>query len=264
MKSPHAQRLRQVSGEAQFCVHLLDNLPGRKITDKKDTTYPREQVDIASGWSTPQLIWVTDDASAKQIESKEYQYWLQRLETERNEDASYEFVRGSRNELIDLVLQKIAELENTPDKLTEPVSFLIDTHQKDQRFAFELAACLASRDAKVDFNQEYNDAVQNLAHFEQAMLQVRNLIIMFGKVEASWLQNRIEIAVKIAAEQYGIGAPILLENMWIFCLPESQTAKVVLNLPKLINIHFLDNSHSEKIDTQNVSRLLAPSDRQDL
>ena len=51
--------------------------------------------------------------------------------------------------------------------------FLIDTHQKDQRYAYKLADLLAERGADVDFNKESRDPTESLRGFERAVQDVQ-------------------------------------------------------------------------------------------
>ena len=87
------------------------------------------------------MIWVPDSLTADEIEDQQQAAWLQQMEQGERRDANFQFIRSSRQALIDQLLQTIASLRQQSDDV-EPISFLIDTHQKDQRYAFELGGFL--------------------------------------------------------------------------------------------------------------------------
>jgi hypothetical protein len=253
----HRKSVEHALSKASFSIHLLDQWPGRKIIDQKDTTYPRQQAECALISGLDSIIWVPGNLSPQMIEDESQRDWLSRLEKGKRENSRYEFVRSDQTALIELVLQKIFGLQiQTPTNGAE-LSFLIDTHQKDQRYAYKLATILADRGVDVEFNKESRDPIQGLDNFDKAVRNVRNLIIMSGRVAPPWLQGRIKRAVKIVAEQFEADAPSMLENIWVYLTPESEGPIALPRLPPVIHVAFLDNSRSESIDPQVIARLLA-------
>jgi hypothetical protein len=243
---------------ADLAIHLVDRWPGRRVNDHAGTTYPREQAQIALGLSVPTLVWVPDTLQTEAIEDEAHRAWLQQLEGGARGGPSYEFVRATPRALLDLVAQKLQELEQRSAQAQQALSFLIDTHQKDQRYAYRLDDLLAERGADVDFNKESQDPTQSLTNFEQAVRRARNLVIVFGQVTAAWLQGRIKTAVKVLAEQLASEPAFTLENVWVFLLPGSQGSTAIPRLPPVIRISVLDNSRSEAIDPGVVAQMLAP------
>ena len=152
--------------------------------------------------------------------------------------------------------QVIDELQASQNTANQTSNFLIDTHQKDQLFAFQLAAMLSGKEINVEFNQESEDPIKSLENFEQAVQEVQNLIIMFGSVTPVWLQQRIKTAIKIIANQLQTGSTTL-DAIWVFMLPNSPGKEAVGEFPRLLKINYLDNSTSQTIDDSVIDSLLS-------
>ena len=242
-------------------MHLFDAWPGRKIKDQKKTTYPREQLDLALQIKhLPKLIWVPEALAIADIEDEAQRDFLNKLATGDRETGAFEFVQGTQSDFIHLLREKIAALCQPQTRGGTSTTCLVDTHQKDQRYAFKLADYLSGRGLAVEFNQESRDPARSLSSFEQAVREVQNLIILAGLVEAAWLLGRIKKALKIVAEQFEREDRSRLENIWIYRTPGSSgPLELVKKLPPLIHIDILDNRHSEAVDPDVLPPLLGGS-----
>jgi len=256
----HKEQVQSALEKADLSIHLLGQWPGNKIQDRKETTYPREQTDIALAKSVRQLIWLPEELEIEKIENPAYRTWVQALGEGEREKADIELVRCDLNALIELIRVRIADAGKQPVVSQGDATFLIDTHQKDQLYAFQLAGLLAEQGANVDINKESLDPVQSLALFEQAVRQTENLVILFGQVNGSWLTNRVRIAVKVMAEQFSAGESCILEHLWIMLLPGSQGIPPDLRLPPMIKMTPLDNIGSDSVEPENVASLLTLTD----
>jgi len=254
----HTQAVATALGSADLSVHALGASPGRKIKDCRETGYPREQAEIALTQPVHQILWLPEDLSLGDVQDPTYRDWLQALETGEREQAELELVRCGTPDLIALTLDRIEEIRKGSGPDGE-LSFLIDTHQKDQRYAFRLGDLLAAQGADVDFNQESCDPVRSLAYFEHSVRQVQNLVILFGRVVGPWLQDRVRTAVKVLGEQFTAGEHETFRHLWIPLLPGSGGVCPELKLPRIIEgrVKILDNSQSETIDPQAIAELLA-------
>ena len=254
---PHGEHRQQVEAalqQADLSIHLLDDDPGDRIVDLKQTTYPREQTEIALQQPLRQIIWLPPDLSIDAVRNDDYRELVRQLDSGERSKDGIELLRCDRNELIEQVLTRIAAA-GQPTAVADEASFLIDTHQKDQRYAYQLAGLLAERGADVDFNKESQDPVQSLALFEEAVRQARTLVILFGQVNAPWLSSRLKTAVKVMAEQF-MADQQQLERLCVLLLPGSQGMPAELRLPPTINLTALDNRGSDAIDTQQLDSLL--------
>ncbi|MBU4262422.1 MAG: toll/interleukin-1 receptor domain-containing protein [Proteobacteria bacterium] len=255
----HNRRLQEVLQQADISIHLLDQWSGRMVDGAEQQTYPRLQADTAVSCQTAAMIWVPADLKMEAIDDKEHSLWLTNLEKGERREARFQFIRSSEQALIDQVLQSIAGLEQENlSGVTGPGRFLIDTHQKDQRYAFELAVLLDKKNIEFELTREYtDDPVKSLTNFEQAVRKVQNLIFMFGRVAPNWLIGRIQAALKLAFDPHQ--QEMLLTNIWVLLLPGSPGEQAI-PLMERRNISTLDNTQSEAIDQRILSRLLGGSE----
>ena len=249
----HDRRLEATLQQANLSIHLLDQWPGRVVDDLEEQTYPRLQSESATRHRTPSLIWVPESLAEEEIEDEQQTAWLGRIEQGERGDTNFQFIRSSRQALIDQVLQTTADLQQEPDD-GFPVSFLIDTHQKDQRYAFKLADLLSETGVDVEFNKESRNPVKSLTDFEQAVRQVQNLVIMFGKVAPEWLKGRMQTTVKVIADQLQKDNPIL-SKLWIVLLPGCPGNDAVPRMP-LLRVDLLDNTRADGIAPDLLRQLL--------
>ncbi|MFQ5633418.1 MAG: hypothetical protein ACE5I1_32020, partial [bacterium] len=254
----HEASVKNALQQACFSIHLFDQWPGRKMIDKKEVSYPCIQLDLALKSDIPQIIWVPENLNYKSIQDETYRKWLEALENAGRKQKNHEFIRGTPGAFSEYILQKIAALQKSASPYRKTLSCLVDTHQKDQQRAFELSAVLSQKGIDVEFNKESYDPIRSLENFEDAIKHVKNLILIFGSVNPSWLHGRIKKAVNIAAERFHADAPIRLENIWVYLLPGSKNLKSLQRIPGMFNIKTLDNSHSQDIDPKVISPLLQP------
>ena len=168
----------------------------------------------------------------------------------------YEFVKSLQSDFVNLVTERIAQCRQQTDGPAEHLSYLIDTHQKDQRYAFKLADVLLEKGAEVDFNHESRDPTVSLVKFEQSVKNVKNLILVCGNVGPAWLIGRIKKAFKAISEQFEFENRPSLERIWLFLAPAGTGRPDLPVFPPLIQIDVLDNSQSDNIDPRLTARLL--------
>lgn len=244
----HAEMVKKTMDKARFSIHLFDQWQGRTIIDREETNYPREQFAAAVKSQTHPLIWVPPDLDMGTIENDTQRQFLLDCSQGDRKAVQFEFVCSTHSAFINLILEKLAAPVPASPPPHDGQSYLVDTHQKDQRFAFKLADYLAGLGVEVDFNHESGDPLVSLDKFEKAIRQVKNLIIMFGKVAPDWLNARIKLALKAICEQFQSDERCALENIWIYRVPASQGDIPLPPLPPVINIRILDNSHTPSID----------------
>jgi hypothetical protein len=253
----HREQLEASLRQADLSIHLLDGDPGDRIQDLKQTTYPREQVEVALAQPLRQLIWLPPGLVIDNITNADYRELIEQLDSgERGKD-NIELLRCEPTELYSLVLARLADVA-PPAAVGDPARFLIDTHQKDQRYAWRLADLLAERAADVDVNKESQDPTRSLDLFRDAVRQAQNLIILFGQVETPWLSNRITEAIKVIGGQLANGETAVLERLWVLMLPGSPGLPADLRIPPIIKLNPIDNRDDDAIDPARLDELLAP------
>lgn len=253
-RDAHDQAVAQALGQADLSIHLLDQWPGREVEDDEDLTYPRHQADLAAGSPTGSLIWVPETLTAEDFEDEEQsdqKAWLERLEAASRTGSGYQFVRAGREPFIAQVLDTIDRLTAEREHAAAGAPpILIDTHRKDQRYAFALAAGLTQRvaDLDLDFTKDA-EGPDGWRQFEEGVRRARDLIILFGQVTPDWVRGRLERAYKVA---FGSEEPSL-ENIWVLLLPQCPGMPT---LPRLIRVEVLDNRASDEIAPENLLRLV--------
>jgi hypothetical protein len=255
----HEESVTDAINKARLSIHLLDELPGRRIMDLKTTTYPRRQVEIGLHSGTQQIIWVPKELEIKDIEEN-YANFLKSHENLVREEGKYEFMRESKTYITDLILQKIDQIrqEQESGDDTDSAPVLLDTHQKDQRFAWDLAAYLSKKDINVEVCKESKDPRTNLQNFVKYLKHANSLVIIFGNVTPSWVHQRLTRTIKeiyIQPQPTGLNKNTL-ENRWILLLPTSKITHEIDNLAKDFGIEFIDHRHSSEIDEKVVKTLL--------
>lgn len=253
---PHEDTLKNALASAHLSIHLLNEWAGRPISDRKGTSYPRAQVEIALECDVPKLIWVPRDLELDDVEDEKYRSLLHRLANGDRGSWEYEYVQADRNNFLKLVLEKANELQRRRSPEMAPQTCLVDTHQKDQRYAFELATYLSEQGVVVDLTQELRSPSDNISRFLESVQQARNLIILFGKVDPAWLRERVNLAVKAVSEQLGAESASTLQSFWIYLVPRNGYSVQLPDLPRIINIRVGDNTHSQSIEPEIAAPLI--------
>ncbi|MCP4372528.1 MAG: toll/interleukin-1 receptor domain-containing protein [Deltaproteobacteria bacterium] len=251
----HAEKVKEVQSHSQLSIHLLDKWPGRKIRDNRETSYSKEQLQIALKSGSRKLIWVPGDLNIESIEDQNQKELLETIANGEREKTEYEFVHGPFTDFLASISQKIDDLRAPLQNGAAPMTFLIDTHQKDQRYAYKLADCLADQNIDVEFNKESHDPNISLTEFENSVKKAENLIIVFGKVGKEWLEARIKKVFKTISEQ--LEGPFKLENIWVYITPSCGGSPVLPKFPPLIKISILDNSQNDTFDPGLINNLLS-------
>ena len=251
----HKSALDTAFDQASLSIHLLDQWPGHIIEGTEELSYPRLQADKAILHPIPSLIWRPGSLQNDDIEDPLQADWLEQLEQGERKDASFQFIRSGEQALFDQVRETISTLQQQVTRGdNQSMNFLIDTHQKDQRYAFKLGYLLEERDIDVEFTTESYDPVKSLTDFEQKVRRVRNLIIMFGKVGPDWLKGRIKSTLNTIAEQFG-SEDKTLKRIWVVLLPGCPGKESVPELP-LQMIELLDNTSGEDMGSGLLEKLL--------
>ncbi len=252
----HGERVRRLLQTARFSIHLFDQWQGGTIIDRPAAHYPQEQFTLARESPALPLVWVPPALELETIENPVQRQFLLDCANGEREAGQFEFVRAPRSAFIDLVLEKLAQPLPAPVSGQAGQTYLVDTHQNDNEYAFDLARYLAKLGVDVDFNQESRDPLVSLERFERAIRQVKHLIILFGRVAPGWLQARIKLALKAICDQFQGDQECCLEKIWVYKVPASRGEIALPRLPPIIKIQVLDNSHADAIDPAVADQLL--------
>jgi len=239
----HTASVARALGTAALSVHLLDAFPGRRIEDEPLASYPTKQVEIALTGSLPQLIWVPATLDIPKVSSDSYRGFLQKLESGEASAKEYEFIRESNQRLDRLVIEKLQTMTSSSPPARDDSFILLDTHLKDQRYAFKLGEYLLDGGLQPLIVQETDDPESGLLEFERKLAMVKKLVILFGSVSQRWVERRLECVLQFVARQPS-NARRTLESCFVYLLPPEKRAASSFG-PSILRINILDNSMSD-------------------
>jgi hypothetical protein len=195
----HDQDLLKAVGKANLSVHLLDENPGAKVQDSPDDFYACRQADLVLEQPHPQFIWVPQSLDPKTVPNKKYGSFLNQLENGQRKKSSYRFVRAPATSVTREVFAALDLILKPPPPVSIGSAALVDTHPKDEKYAFNLSSILANNNVQPLITSGEDDPGKNIEGFEDLLRQVSLLIVVFGQVAEEWVTGRIREAFKVAA-----------------------------------------------------------------
>ncbi|UCH96127.1 MAG: toll/interleukin-1 receptor domain-containing protein [Candidatus Aminicenantes bacterium] len=259
-RQEHDEAVKHAVAGAHLAIHLLDNTPGRRIRDCKESSYPRRQLEIGLESDTHQLTWVPKHLDYENIEDETYKKFLYDLEFGERVKKNFNFVRELKTGLKDLVLTKVEEIRQHLTKkipAAAPAPVLLSTREDDLAFTIKLASYLDDQGIKYQLNPEYRNIEATLKVFDDFLERARSVVIVCGAGPANWVQAKLLKILKfIGTQMMNENIKTTLENLWLFRLPSSRIPGKIQELTRLINIQFLDNTHSHELDERVLEPLL--------
>ena len=158
----HEQAVVDAMRKTKLCVHLLDSYSGAEIEGEQESTYPQKQVMLGQAHANEQLIWVPRTLAIDEIEDEQQKRLLGSLETEERREARFEFMRSLPNEVFQRITEKLDQLKNEAETADRQLAALLDTHKKDQAFAFVIGRYLLERNIQPYINPEEDDPARNI------------------------------------------------------------------------------------------------------
>jgi len=252
----HEQSVNAELDHAQLAIHLFDDQPGEEIEGAAASTYPQKQAQLALAKSTPQLIWFPPDLKLEAIASEAYKAFLNKLENEKCSEKNYDLVRCAASELAVEILHKSEQLQVVSPASPKGRAILLDTHLKDQLFAFELGRYLAENGVQPFMLQETDEPKKTLPHYEELLNEVDTLVIFFGNVAQEWVRERLQTALQFVARQLVAGQKAKLNTCCVYLLPPRTPAEVPSLPVSIFKIPVLDNSRSKDLEPNAIASLL--------
>ena len=224
--------------QADLAVHLLDAVSGFPMVDVENVSYPQRQALLGVKNARAPLIWLPKTADMPKVEEHDYAEFLSGLENEKREQDSYKFIRELQTPAL-ITSTILDELKREPPGKTSAV--LLDTHFKDQPFAHELYQALIALNIKSYINPEEDDPRQNMIVFEALLKKVNLLIVVFGRVNADWVQERIGAAFQIA---YAQKFPLKICGVYLAPVTPAADRFQQASFPTSLPIYLFDNLSS--------------------
>lgn len=256
-KLEHHAAVKNAIANSNLSIHLLDRWPGRLITDYKESTYPLAQFEIGLEEKTPQVLWVPESVKYNEVEDEAYGQFLASLEADERRGQKFEHIRKGKTELFQIIAEKVEQMKTSSNGDIAAGAILLDTHQKDQRFAYKLADFLADKGLDVEITKESRDPVQTMRNFEEYLKYVNSLIILFGDVAPNWVLGRLKKTAELITKQFISENRSTFKCCYVYMLPNSEKTSAFSQLPGFFRVLYLDNRHSPNIDPKVLDPILA-------
>ena len=149
-------------------------------------------------------------------------------------------------------LDHLSRLNAQAPHLESGTTVLLDTHVKDQGFAFELAGLLDQHGVQPFFYQETGDAMEG---FEKQLAGVEKLVVLFGAVTPEWVVERVNTAFQFVASK--LGQASLREFYVLVVPPEKAPPRFLPIVEKTVQV--VDCSASAGLKVDAVAAILGAS-----
>ena len=240
----HETTVNQQLEKVEFSVHLLDQVPGRKIKGEETICYPQKQVELSLLTSKPKLIWVPSNLNIETVEQEKYRSFLRNLENGEMETPDYKYIRSTKSELAQQVIDMAKDLYTRWSGIQDgKLSVLIDTHINDQIYAFELGKGLLEHEIQPYINPQEGDPQKNVSILEDRIGQVSKLIFFYGKISRDWVIERMKAAVQlVVAKKYPI------KEFFVLMLPPHKDPDTITLDQSAVTIKIINYSDAPQID----------------
>jgi hypothetical protein len=162
---PHDETARTAIEAAELSVHLLDGYPGREVLGQEGSYYPQRQVELALAHGKSPLILVPQGVTQESIEDARYGAFLDQLENGTRGQSTYHFQRELPSAMTRQIFSRVEEMKaQRRASANESLgATLLDTHIKDQLYAFELGQYLiASRRNLINPQKTTHERISSL------------------------------------------------------------------------------------------------------
>jgi hypothetical protein len=250
----HKEAIDKAMQKADLAVHLLDIYPGREITGDAQNWYPQKQTELCLDLPKPQMIWMPSNLDFEAIEEEGYRNFVKQLESGSRGKKKYEFVQSSKSaltrEIDDLAQQLIAE-ETDPGNNGALLPVLLDTHIKDQLYAFDLGKLLLQHQIQPYINPQEDDPKKNNSMLLDRMGMVKKMIFMYGNVSKGWVLERMSATLQlIITRNYPV------EDFFVYMAPPNKKAEDLSLRQKFLRINVFDNSHDKVLNEAAIDKFL--------
>lgn len=199
----HEAAVIEALGRSALAVHLLGQHPGRPLDDDEPmVTYPTEQLRVGFEHARSQIVVLPSGLAAQDIDEPAYGEFIQALEGREREVDRLEVLRAGPQQLAEEVIAKLAHLEQQSGAKTatgdSSKSAFVDLHINDLACASDLVGYLHSKQMPaVTIPSGDLDPSVGLSLFEDQLSKAEVFIVVFGQVQRSWVEQRLNEAFKL-------------------------------------------------------------------
>lgn len=241
--------------QSMMTVHLLNEYPGREIDGAKANYYTLEQANLAFDANKKNIVWMPPQLDFDEIEDTGYRQFLTQLDDGKITSNQLEFIRCPKSELVqeikDIAKQISAKATAVRPEDLAPLSVLLDTHVKDEPYAFELSRHLFEHQVQPFINPQQDDPRENIQLFANRLKQVKKLVFLYGDVSKDWILERMSAALELV-----ITNGLAIEDFYVYMAPPRKNADDININQKLLKINVVDSSSKRQIDPKVLDQFL--------
>ena len=229
---------------------MLDEYPGREIQGAVDIYYPQKQAELSLHANVPKLFWVPAQLSLEDIEVEHYKKFIADLNTGTLTAPNLDFIKGSKSELPAQVNDLIVKIvkDRTPETSSGQLSVLLDTHYKDQAYAFDLGKSMLEKEIQPFINPEEDDPRKNIHILQERISQVTKLIFFYGRAPRDWVLQRMSAALQfIVANQYPV------EDFCVFMVPPHKDSNDISLNQRFLKVNVFNYSDKTVLDPRSLT-----------
>jgi hypothetical protein len=128
---------------------------------------------------------------------------------------------------------------------------LLDTHLKDQIYAFDLCKILCQNEIQPFLNAQEDDPLKNINLLGDRISQVSKLIFLYGYVSKEWIIQRMTKALQLIIENnYSV------DYFYLYLAPPHKEADSIVFGQKLLKLSVFDNSNSQVLNHESIGKFL--------
>lgn len=250
----HEKAAKDAIQKADLAVHLLDAYPGREILGDAEICYPQKQTELALQTDKPQMIWLPDDLDFADIEDEEYKGFITNLGTSNIKPKGLDVIRSSKSdfakEIINTAEKLKAEKFRTNNK-DGKLSVLLDTHAKDEMYAWELSTALFKNQIFSFINPQEDDPRKNIELLSERISRVNKLIFLYGAVSKEWVIERMSAALQLIIDK---DYPI--DGFYVYMAPPKKSTNDISIRQRILKVNVIDSSNNQVLDETVFKRFL--------
>jgi len=249
----HDNEISNILENAKLTVHMFDEFAGKEIDEIPDETYPIRQFKLCSEKSQSKLIWTPKTININEIEDESYKKFFNNLENFSGQNT--DFIDGNKSEFLNTLLDTIDYLKQKQSRQNHSIgkkpSVLIDSHQKDNIYVVDLINYFSENNINFRLNLGEDSPREKMEIYNEHLMHINTLIIIYGVVTQKWLLSRFGILSKlIKKNNFEINKTIFLAP------PNKEKEKQELEDMIYEDVKFIDNSSSNKLNKDVLTPLL--------
>ncbi len=240
--------------KADLAIHLLDEYPGSPIAGVNNMWYPLKQTALALETAKAQMIWVPPDLVYEDVEESDYKEFLQSLENGKGTQKEIEFVRCSKNTLVQEITDLADEIQSRRIAIkssAEKLPILLDTHFNDQIYALDLCKSLIENQVQPYINAQDDDPRKNTSMLAERISMVKKLVFLYGSVSKEWVRERMSAALQIIVSN---NFPV--EDFYIYMGPPHKDNSEISMNQNFLKVNIFNNSNSQFIEPNLLSQFI--------